>query len=73
MTMRVSYPDGTVEIIRGAVSVDSHNFHEGMYDFYDEGGALLCQIDMHSGIKWEIIDDESQPTGTTIGSSSTSR
>jgi len=59
MTMRVSYPDGTAEIIPGAISVDQQNFHEGMYDFYDDRGVLLCQIDMHSGIKWEIIEDES--------------
>ena len=28
------------------------NFHEGMYDLYDERGNLLRQIDMGSGIKW---------------------
>jgi len=55
MTMRITYPDGSAEIIPEAVRVDQQNFHEGMYDFYDERGNLLTQIDMHSGIKWEIV------------------
>jgi hypothetical protein len=57
MTMRITYPDGSAEIIREATRVDEQNFHEGMYDFYDERGNLLRQIDMHSGIKWEIAHD----------------
>jgi hypothetical protein len=57
MSMRITYPDGTTEIIPDATRVDQQNFHEGMYDFYDERGNLLRQIDMHSGIKWEIADD----------------
>ena len=57
MSMRINYPDGTTEIIPEATRVDQQNFHEGMYDFYDEHGNLLRQIDMHSGIKWEIADD----------------
>jgi hypothetical protein len=28
-----------------------------MYDFYDERGTLLLQIDMHSGIRWELMDE----------------
>jgi hypothetical protein len=52
----VSYPDGSVEIIREAVRVDTLNFHEGMFDFYDRGGALLRQIGMGSDISWEIIN-----------------
>jgi len=43
-----------------ATSGDQQNFHEGMYDFYDEHGNLLRQIDMHSGIKWEIADDSDE-------------
>jgi hypothetical protein len=57
MTMKITYPDGTTEIIPEATRVDQQNFHEGMYDFYDERGTLLRQIDMGSGIKWEIADD----------------
>jgi hypothetical protein len=57
MTMRITYPDGSTEIIPEAARVDQQNFHEGMYDFYDERGALLRQIDMHIRIKWEFVDD----------------
>ena len=51
----VKYPDGTSETIEGAVRVDTQNFHEGMLDFYDERGNLLRQIDMGSGISWDVI------------------
>jgi hypothetical protein len=57
MTMRITYPDGSSEIIPEAVRVDGQNFHEGMHDFYDARGSLLRQISMHSGIKWELIDE----------------
>ena len=57
MTMRIHYPDGSTEIIPEATRVDQQNFHEGMYDFYDARENLLRQIDMHSGIKWEIVVD----------------
>jgi len=57
MAMRVTYPDGSSEIIARATRVDVQNFHEGMFDFYDEGGVLLVQIDMHSRIKWELVDE----------------
>jgi hypothetical protein len=56
MNMRITYPDGSTEIVLGATRVDQQNFHEGMYDFYDERGNLLRQIDMGSGIKWEVTD-----------------
>ena len=57
MTMRITYPDGTTEIIAEATRVDQQNFHEGMYDFYDERGTLLTQIDMHSRISWDLVDE----------------
>jgi hypothetical protein len=57
MAMRITYPDGTTRMIPGAVRVDQQNFHEGTYDFYSEGGALLEQIDMHSKISWELVDE----------------
>jgi hypothetical protein len=60
MNMTVTYPDGSTEIIVGATRVDQQNFHEGMYDFYDERGSLLRQIDMGSGIKWEATDDANE-------------
>jgi hypothetical protein len=60
MAMRITYPDGSTEIIPEATRVDQQNFHEGMYDFYDERGNLLRQIDMHSKIKWEIADDSEE-------------
>ena len=55
--MRITYPDGSTRIIPGAVRVDEQNFHEGMFDFYDSGGSLLEQIDMHSKIRWELADE----------------
>jgi hypothetical protein len=55
--MKITYPDGSTEFVPGAIRVDQQNFHEGMYDFYDERGTLLRQIDMHSRIQWEIADD----------------
>lgn len=58
MTMRITRPDGSTEIIQKATRVDTQNFHEGMYDFYDERGNLLKQIDMHEQIRWELLDDE---------------
>lgn len=57
MAILVTYEDGTTEIIPGAIRVDQQNFHEGMYDFYDERGTLLRQIDMHSRIKWELLNE----------------
>jgi hypothetical protein len=57
VAMLVTYEDGSTEIISEAVRVDGQNFHEGMYDFYDERGTLLRQIDMHSRIKWELVDE----------------
>jgi hypothetical protein len=41
----------------GSHRVDQQNFHEGMYDFYDDRGNLLRQIDMHNQIEWELVDD----------------
>jgi len=43
MAMRIIYPDGSEEIIARATRVDTQNFHEGMYDFYDDRGTLLAQ------------------------------
>ncbi len=57
MAMLITYPDGSTEIIPEARRVDQQNFHEGMYDFYDERGVLLRQIDMHSKIEWELVDE----------------
>ena len=55
MAILITYPDGSTEIIPRAVTVDAQNFHEGMYDFYDDAGALLAQIDMHNQINWEVV------------------
>ena len=57
MAMLVTYPNGSTELIPRAARVDQQNFHEGMYDFYDERGSLLRQIDMHRKIKWELVDE----------------
>jgi hypothetical protein len=57
MAMRITYPDGSTEIVAQATRVDTQNFHEGMYDFYDERGVLLVQIDMHSQISWDLVDE----------------
>lgn len=50
--IEVTYLDGRTESIETAVRVDTQNFHEGMFDFYDERGNLLRQIEMESGITW---------------------
>jgi hypothetical protein len=55
--MIVTWPDGTSELVPEAVSVDTQNFHEGMFDFYDQHGNLLRQIDMGSGITWNAAPD----------------
>lgn len=54
MPMLITYPDGSTELIPAAARVDQQNFHEGTFDFYDVSGNLLKQIDMGSGIKWEL-------------------
>ena len=62
MAMRITYPDGSTEIIAHATRVDTQNFHEGMYDFYDERGVRLAQIEMHSKIGWEVVDETDDGT-----------
>ncbi len=57
----VQFPDGRTKIIAQAVRVDMQNFHEGMYDFYDESGNLLEQIDMGSAITWTAIGPKTSP------------
>ena len=57
MALKVTYPNGAIRIIPQAVRVDEQNFHEGMFDFYDENGWLIEQISMSSGIAWEIVDE----------------
>jgi hypothetical protein len=57
----VKFPDGSTEFIAGAVRVDTQNFHEGMFDFYDSRGNLLKQIDMGSGISWEDVSVPRNP------------
>jgi hypothetical protein len=64
MAMRITYPDGSIELIPEAVRVDGQNFHEGMYDFYDARGTLLRQIDMHSRISWELVEEAEADNGT---------
>ncbi|HQZ95509.1 MAG TPA: cysteine-rich CWC family protein [Pyrinomonadaceae bacterium] len=51
----VTYPNGATEIIAGAVRADTENYHEGMFDFYDERGTLLKQISMSANIDWKLI------------------
>ena len=60
MTMRITYPDGSTEIIPEAIRVDQQNLQEGVYDFYDKHGVLLKRIDMNSNIKWELVDEPVQ-------------
>ncbi|MBA2733297.1 MAG: hypothetical protein H0U54_10450 [Acidobacteria bacterium] len=63
MAMLITYPDGSTKLIAKAVRVDEQNFHEGMYDFYDDKeGGLLEQISMSSGIKWELVDEPEEQT-----------
>ena len=65
MAMLITYEDGSTELIPEATKVDEQNFHEGMYDFYDGRGTLLRQIDMHSKIKWQVVND-SRKSGEEI-------
>lgn len=65
MAMLITYPDGSTEIVPNAQRVDQQNFHEGMYDFYDERGVLLRQIDMHSKIEWELVDERAESAEET--------
>ncbi len=44
MTIKVTFPNGEIQIIPKAVRVNEQNYHEGMYDFYSEGGGLIKQI-----------------------------
>src|SRR6187397_2814893 len=37
--IKVTYPDGGTEMVEDAVRVDTQNFHEGMFDFYDNKGT----------------------------------
>lgn len=55
--MKITYENGMTEIISEAVRVDTQNFHEGMYDFYDKNGNLLKQISMFEKISWELTDE----------------
>jgi hypothetical protein len=57
MAMLVTYPNGSTELIAEATRVDEQNFHEGMYDFYDERGTLLRQISMNSKVTWQLVDE----------------
>jgi len=57
MAMKITYENGMTEIISEAVRVDTQNFHEGMYDFYDKNGNLLKQISMFEKISWELTDE----------------
>ena len=65
MAMLLKYPDGSTRLIPNAVRVDEQNFHEGMYDFYDSGGSLLEQVDMHSKIRWEIVEEPTESADKT--------
>lgn len=55
-SMIVTFADGATEMIAGATRVDTTNYHEGMFDFYDERGTLLKQISMSADIEWKSID-----------------
>ena len=57
MAIRINYANGSSKTIAEAVKVDSQNFHEGMYDFYDARGNLLRQISMDENFKWELVDE----------------
>ena len=60
MAIKVNYPDGSTELIPKATRVDQQNFHEGMYDFYDQRGTLLTQISMSSGITWDEVEESEE-------------
>lgn len=53
--MKIIYENGATEIIPKAVRIDTQNFHEGMYDFYDKNGNLLKQISLFENISWELM------------------
>ena len=64
MGIKITYPDGSTEIIEDAVRIDTQNFHEGMFDFYDERGNLLRQISMSEDIKWDMIGPDEKIADT---------
>lgn len=55
--MKTTYENGATEILPEVVRVDTQNYHEGMYYFYDKNGNLLKQISMFERILWELIDE----------------
>jgi len=62
--MKITYENSATEILPEAVRVDTQNFHEGMYDFYDENGNLLKQISMFEKIFWEILESPDSEKGS---------
>lgn len=57
MAIKVTFQDGSTQIIPRAVRVNAQNYHEGMYDFYSKEGGLMEQISLDHNIRWEIIDE----------------
>jgi hypothetical protein len=62
VAIKVQYPDGSIELIAQATRVDTQNFHEGMFDFYDDRGNLLRQIGMDQEISWEDVAEDNTDT-----------
>jgi hypothetical protein len=54
--IKITYADGRTEIVNGGVKVD-YNYHEGTFDFCDENGYPLLQLQMSDGISWEYIQN----------------
>ncbi|HVE55283.1 MAG TPA: hypothetical protein VNB22_00540 [Pyrinomonadaceae bacterium] len=64
MAMKITYENGATEILPEAVRVDPQNFHEGMYDFYDENSNLLKQISMFEKFSWEVLESSDSEKGS---------
>ncbi len=62
MSIMIKYTDGRSRTIPNAVRVDTQNFHEGMFDFYDANGWLVEQISMDEQFTWEILDERENKT-----------
>jgi hypothetical protein len=57
VAIKITYEEGSIEILPEAVRVDEQNFHEGMFDFYDKDGNILKQISMFGKIRWKILNE----------------
>jgi hypothetical protein len=59
MSIKITFADGSTEIVRQAVKVD-YNYHEDTFDFCDENDYPLVQLRMAKGINWEYLNESEE-------------